>query len=531
MGAPLLFPFLAKKAFARKPEKRPNIVFIYADDQDFDEIEPYDADKFPCSTGAKHAGITGPQSRQAYHKPMLTPNISRLAKEGAIFTRFYITSPICTPSRYSTLTGRYCNKNPWIIQEYKQKNQELQFIQWNTNMENNEDNIAKKMKSLGYSTGVVGKWHNLPWKVNNKSKPIYKSLPQGGDPGNPEIKKKLAEIYDIHRSALQDGYGFDYVERIYFGNPDPHKIKQIRFTNLDWVVEGAVNFIDEYKDNPFFLYVPLNLPHGHYYEQKWANVDYQICPLGKLDKAPGLMPSKESLAQRLKENNIPQRQAVATYIDDAVGVVIKHLESIGQLDNTAIIYSSDHQAYGKNNLYEGTRVPFIMRWPGKVEPGTQINSLAANIDLYSTFVNIANGTISEADNQDGQSILPLLEGNTENKRESLILECAYSKALVTEKYKYIANRLPEKIQREFDAAKEDTTKKPVFWNGWTTHSFKAEKMFPHYSDSDQLYDLENDLFEQDNLAGKPEHKNTLEKMKELLKEAVKNIPAKFAEFK
>ena len=112
-----------------------------------------------------------------------------------------------------------------------------------------------------------------------------------------------------------------------------------------------------------------------------------------------------------------------------------------------------------------------------------------------------------------------------------MLECGYSKAIVTKKYKYIANRLPVKIQAEFDEARQDPSKKPVFWNGWTSHSFNAEKMFPHYFDKDQLYDLDNDLYEQKNLANQPGHRNALEKMKAFMKKAVKNIPAKFAEFK
>jgi arylsulfatase A-like enzyme len=162
--------FIAKGAEAKK---KPNIVFIYADDLDFDEIEPYDITKFPCYTGAKKLGHYRIQNdgwfvqnnrrlKRGEHgfyndERMLTPNIKKLADQGAMFSWFYITSSICTPSRYSTLTGRYATRSPYFQSRYPAGTRAN--LQWDAFIDESETSLIKEMKKAGYRTGFTGKWH------------------------------------------------------------------------------------------------------------------------------------------------------------------------------------------------------------------------------------------------------------------------------------------------------------------------------------------------------------------------------------
>jgi len=135
LGAVLLFLYaFQEECLAGAEEPRPNIVLIYVDDLDFDELSVYDYRQFPSYTGMLAAGysldhfplpllqngfFTRHDETRAFEDPrMLTPNIQKLADQGAIFTRFYITSPVCTPSRYTTLTGRLASRNPQLTKEF-----------------------------------------------------------------------------------------------------------------------------------------------------------------------------------------------------------------------------------------------------------------------------------------------------------------------------------------------------------------------------------------------------------------------------
>ena len=149
--------FIAKGAEAKD---KPNIVLIYADDLDFDELEPYDITKFPCYTGAQKLGYYRIQGdgwfvqnnrrlKRGEHgfyndERMLTPNIKKLSNEGATFSRFYITSSICTPSRYSTLTGRYATRSKYFQSRYPAGTRAN--LQWDAFIDESETTLVKEMK-------------------------------------------------------------------------------------------------------------------------------------------------------------------------------------------------------------------------------------------------------------------------------------------------------------------------------------------------------------------------------------------------
>ena len=134
LGASAVLAGMGLSSCRSSANKKPNIVFFYADDLDFDEIAPYDNTKFPCYTGARKLGHYRIQKdgwfvqnnrrlKRGEHgfysdERMLTPNIEKLANEGAAFSRFYITSALCTPSRYSIFTGRYATRSPYFQSRY-----------------------------------------------------------------------------------------------------------------------------------------------------------------------------------------------------------------------------------------------------------------------------------------------------------------------------------------------------------------------------------------------------------------------------
>ncbi len=531
-------------------QNKPNIVFFYADDLDFDEIAPYDNTKFPCYTGARKLGYYRIQNdgwfvqnnrrlKRGEHgfyadERMLTPNIEKLADEGAAFSRFYITSALCTPSRYSVLTGRYATRSPYFQSRYPAGTRAN--LQWDAFIDESETNLVKEMKKAGYKTGFVGKWHN--GAPNTR----VQGVAPDADPYDPEIKEKIAEPYRRGIAHLKEKIGFDFAERAYFENKEQLGLpKRMQTHNLEWITEGALKFIDEASDEPFFLYMPLTEPHGQYYSD-WVDEDPLATPAGMLDKAPEVQPSRKEVLKRLDAAGIDRRNAMATWMDDSVGAVLKKLQDKGIEENTIVIFTSDHQSRGKSTCYEGCRVPFLLRWPEHVKQGIWIDSLTANIDIAPTLLDIAGASPPADMIQDGQSFLPQLlnQKRSSNQRESVLLECSYIKAVVTERWKYIANRPTEEIAKRMQEEAqefEDIQMRRIDWSGrsnWHRDEqgvvYSSNRDFPHYFDADQLYDLENDPYEQDNLIHEPQHSEQVSKLREQLKKIQKTLPHDFAEF-
>lgn len=520
---------------AKKKRAKPNIVMIYLDDLDFDELNVYNPIEFPTYTGAKELGIYKRWGPEKYYrdKRMLTPHIDSLARDGAVFTRFYVTTSVCTPSRYSLLTGRYASRSPGFCEKFPPGTPAN--IQWNTPLDPSETNIAKILKTNGYTTGMVGKWHNGG---------IYgraRGLSKDADPYDPGVTAKIKKHYHRGIRYLNENLGFDFVERVYFGNKEQLGLpKAMQVHNLEWITEGALTFIDKYHHKPFFLYMALTTPHGQF-SSGFLKTDPLFTPSGLPDSAPKGHPTRASIRERLWKAGIPKRHAMATWIDDSVGAVLEKLKERGLSDNTVVVFSSDHQSRGKYTCYEGCRVPFIVRWPGKIEPGSQIDALCANIDLAPTFVRMAGGTPPVDMTRDGRSFLPLLLGNQKQTvhRDSLLLECSNIRAVVTDKWKYIANRPPAEIRRKMEKEARECAasrkKRRIGWDGRKNSGrgirFGSDLDFPNYFDYDQLYDLENDVYEQENLAANPKYAKNLAQLKNLLKEHLGSLPHTFGEFK
>ena len=204
-----------------KEERKPNVVIIYTDDHNFE-----------------HIGVYGGN--------VLTPNMDRIANEGALFNRFYVTSPVCTPSRYSLITGRYAVRSK-VLQK-RQPTDQPAFIRWNTFLSKEDRTSAHLFKEAGYVTGMVGKYH-----IGGEFGYI------GGNESydDPAVKDTIAAIYRKWQQNVKDVAGFDYVESLYGNNLHIIGVpKSMQYHNMEWITKGAIDFIDQQKDKPFFLYIP-----------------------------------------------------------------------------------------------------------------------------------------------------------------------------------------------------------------------------------------------------------------------------------
>jgi len=474
--------------------KKPNIIIIYHDD-----------------LNRNYVGFCGSK--------IPTPHMDRIAKEGAILDRFYITSPVCTPSRYSLLTGKYAGKCPAL--EKDQPKGSNARISWNTDFLPGEVSVAHALKDAGYTTGLTGKWH-----LGKPEEDLVK-IDKNAAADDPKNNKLMKSNYQVCQKYVKETSGFDYVESLYISNIPSIMPTSMKYHNMEWITQGALNFIDENRDKPFFLYMSTTLPHGPHPITDSIKGDPRITPAGMLEKAPNVQPSRQSVVDRMKKHHLWNIQSGGIWADDAVGAVLEKLDKLKLANDTVIIVTSDHQADGKYTCYEGARVPCAIRWPGMIKPESKCDKLLANIDLAPTFLDIAKAKTPSGMDFDGSSFVPLMNNKNIKLRDSLLLEIAYAKAVVTDRWKYIAVRFPDKISKDItpenrkEYAQDGKRKKP---------SYKADKLYPAYYDDDQLYDLKADPKEQNNLAQNPQYKSKLLELKKLLKEHLKDRKHSFGEF-
>jgi arylsulfatase A-like enzyme len=533
--------------------EKPNIILIYCDDLDFDEVSFYNTRNFPSYNGMREAGlykpdkddkglshfqnrIFMPKGEMAWYKDprMYMPVIDDLSSHGAIFSRFYVTSAISTPSRYGMITGRHASKSDGVLNGPNPGN-----VMFNSPIKTSEGTFAKEMKKCGYNTGFLGKWHNgitvegfrAPADLINK------------DPEDSETKMYYQGIYKKSVEYLKENMGFDFVDRVYTNNKEGLPVPgSMRVHNLEWITEGALNFIRQDRNNPFFLYMAITLPHGRY-TSDWYKENPLATPAGMLKERPEGMPTREYIMKTLDEKGIDQRNATATLIDYSVAAIMNALKEKKIDKNTVLIFTSDHQSRGKNTCYEVCRVPMFIWWGDKIKSGTKIDEICANIDITSTIVDMAGGTVSNENPQDGMSFLPWLLGKEKKEfRKALLLECGFSRAAVTKKYKYLVNRPPADIEKKMndEAVKclANNTRRRIGWDGFENpHTgepgiwFYADRDFPDFFDRDQIYNLENDYFEQNNIFNTPEGQKILPEMNLIMKDLMKEMSYKFGEFK
>ncbi len=519
-GALALAPH-AGPAYAAAQQGRPNFVFFILDD-----MQQW---MFNCLQ----------QDGGEY----LTPNIDRLAAEGTVMMGQHVVSPVCTPSRYNCLTGRYASRA--LARQAEEQGRTV--VTWNTHIEPGQPTLPKLLQQAGYTTGFVGKNHVV--RV-----PGWVRIAYDADPKQPGVKAQLDANAARIRAAIREA-GFDYAESVYHNNPDGNGPRELAVHNLDWIAQGALEFLDRHSDDPFFLYFASTIPHGPSSADRSWQADRRITADGYLDEPPGVLPPPDSLARRTREAGAERWDAKnLLWLDDAVGAVMDRLEELGVLENTIVFFFNDHGQAAKGTLYQGgVSDPSIVWRSGGFPVGARSDALVSNIDFAPTIMDLAGAGLAR-DAFDGQSFRPVLAGEAEGVHDSLYFEMGYARAVRMGDWKYLALRYPEwaekmplerrrralenlnanLLRRGRPIITEDPTA-PFSHVTLTPGGGDAERAStgknPAYYDPDQLYNLADDPGEQRNLAADPEHAAKLAEMKAELTRHLANLPGGFADLK
>ena len=347
----------------------------------------------------------------------------------------------------------------------------------------------------------------------------------GYDAYSPEIDKKLKENQAWWRNKIK-GFGFDFVDRIYPANAEGFKNHSLNYHNLEWTVEGALDFIDQSKNDNFFLYFAPTLHHIPHPQESLLQGDPTMTIAGKIDKIPDCMPSRKNIYEDVVKKGYDPKTAYCTWLDEGIGAIINKLKKEGLYENTIIVFCSDHQVLDKASIYEGgIRTPMMISWPKRIKGGYVCNELAQNTDFAPSILS-ACGIDITPHNFDGKDIIPMLESQKGKTHDDLFFEIGWTKSVCTERYKYIALRYPPNIQEEIDAGKlhyHCSFLKPQQHNSLLRH--------PNFWEPDQLYDLIKDPEETTNLAYIDEYQDILADMKSRLNSYIKSFDNQpFGEF-
>lgn len=480
--------------------KRPNIVCFISDDLDSRYLGCYGGTKYP------------------------TPNIDKLAQQGVRFDKATVVSAACTPSRYSMLTGLYPGRC-----EHKDFLEEMPIdqpyaVNWNVKLGPEATSIAQHLKQQGYYTGFSGKWH-LSGEIEEQNVQLPE-FPEDPDLDDPAIDKKLQEYQAALCNEVQRVTGFDEVNSVLWANNEEFPVEKLRVHNTEWITKGAYDVIDNTpEDKPFFLWCSTTAVHGPDHAENLTH-DPGYTQGGKMNLS-GYLPPRESVKERVEAAGTRywHRSAGVVMLDDHVGAIMDKLEKEGLAENTLFVFIADHNVEpGKITCYEkGVNTPMIARWPGVIKAGTTTDALVNNADLLPTFVEIAKEGAEKKLAIDGQSFLPVLKGTGKPNREYSYHENGYTRGISDGHYKYIALRFPDDLIEQMKSGELEVA--PNHLNmPWQNQTMVTIKYYPHYLDGDQLYDLEKDPFEQNNLAYDPEYAGEVKRLRNALDE---NFLSKF----
>ncbi|MGQ1786118.1 sulfatase family protein [Saccharicrinis sp. GN24d3] len=364
-------------------EKSPNLVIIFTDDQGYGDLS--------CFGGAH----------------VYTPNIDKMAEEGAMLTSFYVAAPVCTPSRAALMTGCYPRRVSMeppsgLAVELPNvppgKRFPVCLAADGNGLNPDEITIAEIAQSVGYCTGMFGKWHLgdqpefLPTRQGFEE---YFGLPYSHDISPRHARQKYFNFPPLPLLEMEEVIELD---------PDDDYLTRR-------ITERAVKFIKDHKNENFFLYVPHPIPHG------------------PLAASPEI---KEEYAQVLA-NGVqasPELYSTAIYeIDWSVGEILAALKEQGIDENTIVLFTSDNGPAGKRGsakplsgrktqtLEGGMRMPTVIRWPGKIKGGSQIDKLLTTMDLLPTFAKLIGAEIPNDRIIDGKDILPVLLDGADSPHE------------------------------------------------------------------------------------------------------------------
>ncbi len=408
-----------------KSNQKPNIIYILADDLGYGELGCFGQEKIE------------------------TPNIDKLAQSGIKFTEHYSGAPVCAPSRCVLLTGKHMGhaqvrgNDEWRergnVWDYKSMIADS-TLEGQRPMKEGTITIGSKMQEAGYKTAMFGKWGL-------------------GAPQTQSIPTKMGFDFFVGYNCQRQAHTYFPVHlykneaRLYLGNDtvapntkldkgvDPYDLKSYAKYDLQnysskVMFDEMTGFVEENKDNPFFVYWATPIPHAPLQAPKrW--VDYYVNKFG--DEEPyiggkGYFPNRYPHATYA---------AMISYLDENVGKLVQQLKDLGVYDNTLIIFTSDNGAtynggtdspwfdsggpfkseygWGKGTTHEGgIRTPMVASWPGKIVSGTESDHISAFWDVMPTLCEIAGADVPE--DADGISFLPALVGEKQTAHDHLYWE-------------------------------------------------------------------------------------------------------------
>lgn len=464
--------------------KRPNIVIILSDDHAYQTISAYGS------------------------KLMQTPNIDRIAKEGVLFGKAYVTNSICGPSRAVLLTGKYSHINGFKDNE-------------TSNFNAGQDLFVKQLQANGYQTAWIGKYHlgNQPQGFN-----FWQIFPGQGSYYNPDML-----MMDGSRKRIE-GYAANIVEDVteawldqrdtskpfclVIGHKSTHRTwipdttDMGRFDDVNFPLPG--NFYDTYNNRSAAQVQDMTIA-------KTLILGYDLKMLKPGDKEPAV--ERMNPAQRarfdayyepiyadFKSRNLSGKAltewkyqrymkdylSTAASLDRNIGRTLDYLDRHQLADNTIVMYLSDqgfymgeHGWFDKRFMYEESfRTPMMMRYPGVVKPGTKLNEYVMNLDIAPTCLDAAGVAIPQ--DMQGRSVLPLLTGKKEKGREAMY-------------YHYYENG--------------EHAVSPHF--GVQTKKYKLIRFYKRVN-SWELYDLQKDPHDMHNLYGKKGYEKITKQLKSQL---------------
>ncbi len=366
-------PRIAAASRTEKKPNRPNLLIIHTDQ----------LSSWAVSIYAKQLTRT-----PNYGKVLVeTPNIDALARQGAMLNNFFTNSAVSTPSRGCLLTGRY----PHCHGAYRN----------NIELNRDEITIAKVLRRNGYETGYAGKWH-----LDGPPKPGW-------------MKPQRSMGFSDCRFMFNRGHWKKIADQP-DGSPkvSPYKVigDEQSFTT-DYLADKTIEFIKKDRKNPFFYMVSIPDPHGPYtvrepYMSMYDPKDMTIPNTLKKSSPAGKRSSAES---RLRLNKA-RYCGLVKCIDHNVGRIVAALKDMRLLDDTIILFTTDHGdymgehgLYGKNQWYRTAyQIPFIIRWPERIPPGTVVDNFVTNVDVQQTLL-VLMGVEPSARTQ-GRDASPLLRG-------------------------------------------------------------------------------------------------------------------------
>ncbi|AGA80692.1 sulfatase-like hydrolase/transferase [Echinicola vietnamensis] len=369
--------------------RKPNILFVLTDDQAYWTLRTSGND-------------------QAY-----SPNLDKLASEGAFFENAFVTTPVCSPSRATLITGQYASELG-IPDFIPQPGHKLYQPGRATGLDPANITFAEVLRDNGYRTGLIGKWHLGDWTESGMDKKFH--------PTN---------------------HGYGYFMGLTGGGESPvdpnleenGEIHQMKGLTVDILTNRALEFIDDHQNTPFLLSVHYRSPHS-----KWLPVaDEDWAPYENMEmRVPH--PDYPDLDTERVKSRMKEYLASASGIDRNVGKLMKKLNELGLYENTIVIFTSDHgynmghngiehkgngywitkgdhpatENLAKNsrpNLYDQSlHIPVLIRWPGAIQPDLKIKKTFSNLDWFPTLLEMANIPVPEDKTLRGRSIVPVLKG-------------------------------------------------------------------------------------------------------------------------